>query len=155
MVDRSYNPSTASIDDGIVPFPSHYNEQFSPRRNLSKAVVAIHHQLALAEREEGLIELGDTTRVVNRLIDVIAQQSAKIDKLVKRVRNVNKTINVEIYTLKGEIKRCHEREHNLSVEVRRLKSIEEELNELKSIKKRQSEKRSQGQLAKYENMRAK
>jgi hypothetical protein len=159
MVDRTYvspmSPTKYTADDGIIPFPPSYSEQFTPRRNLSKAVVAIHHQLALAEREEAMIELGDTNKTVNRLIDVITHQGTTISKLVKRVRNVNKTLNVEIYTLKGELDRARERELKMNIEIRRLTSIEEEYNELKKRQQRVYEKRSQGQIAKYKNMRSK
>jgi small-conductance mechanosensitive channel len=147
MVDATY--TSGPHDETGLNLPAHYADQFSPRRNYSKALVIAHSELAHAEREEALVELGDTNRTVSRLIDVITSQSATISKLIKRVRNINKTLNIEIFTYKKQLEEKDKRLTEYRLEFRRLKEIEKERNELLDHKNKISEKRRQAQFARH------
>jgi small-conductance mechanosensitive channel len=151
MVDKTYmaHPTTKDEDDGVLQLPEHYKDQFSPRRGYSKALVQVHSELAHAERDEALTELGDTNRTVSRLIEVITSQGTTISKLIKRVRNINKTLNIEIYTYKKQIEEKDKRITEYKLEFRRLKEVEKERDELLAHKNKVSEKRRQAQYARH------
>ena len=149
MVDSTHGIAPLADTDGLGLMPAHYTDQFSPRRNYSKALVITQSELAHAERDEALTELGDTNRTVGRLIDVITSQGGTISKLIKRVRNINKTLNIEIFTYKKQIEEKDKRLNEYRIEFRRLKEIEKERDELLSHKNKISEKRRQAQYARH------